>query len=73
MALNAPPPSAGDRAEAASFAGLCAACRHLQVLRSRRSTFVRCGLADRQLGFQRYPQLPVYFCRGHEPVEEEPA
>ena len=70
MSLNAPPPSADDRAEVARFAGLCATCRHLQVLRSRRSTFVRCGLADADSRFERYPPLPVAVCRGHQPAAD---
>ena len=66
--MKAPTPSDDDRAEV-ERAGLCASCRHLQVLRSKRSTFVRCGLADRDPRFERYPPLPVGRCRGHEPVE----
>ena len=65
MALNAPPPTAEDRAQVAG-AGLCARCRHLQVLRSKRSTFVRCALADLDDNFERYPPLPVLRCRGFE-------
>ena len=65
MGLSAAPPTADDRAEVAPRAGLCASCDHLQVLRSRRSTFVRCALADRDPRFERYPPLPVLACPGH--------
>ncbi len=71
MALEAPPPTGADRAELAPRAGLCAACRSLQVLRSRRSTFVRCALADRDPRFERYPPLPVLACRGYAPAGDD--
>ncbi len=67
MGLKASPATEDDRAEV-ERAGLCASCAHLQVLRSQRSTFVRCALADRDPRFERYPSLPVGWCRGHEPV-----
>ncbi len=67
MGLKAPPVTEQDRAEV-ERAGLCASCVHLQVLRSKRSTFVRCGLADTDSSFPRYPPLPVGWCEGHEPV-----
>lgn len=67
MAFVAPPPSDAERSELAPRSGLCAACRHLQVLRSRRGTvFVRCGLSDRDAAMARYPPLPVRGCRGFE-------
>ncbi len=69
MSFEAPPATAGDRAEV-ERAGLCASCVHLQVLRSKRSTFVRCALAARDSGFERYPPLPVSCCRGHEPTRD---
>ena len=50
-------------------AGLCASCRHLRVLASPRSVFVRCGRAESDPAFPRYPPLPVVRCRGYE--EEE--
>lgn len=68
MALEAPPPSREDRAAIAGFAGLCTLCAHLQVLRSRRSTFVRCALHDRDPRFPRYPVLPVARCGGFSPT-----
>ena len=50
-------------------AGLCAHCHFLQVLRSKTSTFVRCGLSDRDDRFPRYPPLPRYACDGHRPAD----
>ncbi len=50
-------------------AGLCVTCVHLQVLASPRSVFVRCGLADKDPRFPRYPALPVTACAGYQ---EEP-
>ncbi len=50
-------------------AGLCAGCVHLRVLASRRSVFVRCGLAEVDPAFPRYPVLPVVACPGYEPEE----
>jgi len=48
--------------------GLCRACRHAQLLASARSVFVRCGLADSDPRFARYPALPVSACDGHSPA-----
>jgi hypothetical protein len=45
--------------------GLCASCEHLRLLASRRSVFVRCGLAATDPAFPRYPPLPVVACRGY--------
>lgn len=47
--------------------GLCPGCRHLRLLRSARSVFVRCALAERDPSFPRYPVLPVVECTGFEP------
>lgn len=46
--------------------GLCAGCRHLQLLASRRSVFARCGRAAEDPRFPRYPPLPVRTCAGYE-------
>ncbi|HSK79051.1 MAG TPA: hypothetical protein VLQ45_21535 [Thermoanaerobaculia bacterium] len=48
-------------------AGLCASCEHLRILASPRSVFVRCGLADTDPRFPRYPALPVIACPGYLP------
>jgi len=45
--------------------GLCASCVHLRLADSGRSVFVRCGLADSDPRFARYPRLPVAACSGH--------
>lgn len=58
-----------DRAALAGLrvrAGLCETCEHLQVLASARSVFVRCGRADFDPRFPRYPGLPVTACPGYE-------
>lgn len=44
--------------------GLCATCEHLRLLASRSSVFVRCGLADRDPRFLKYPSLPIVACPG---------
>lgn len=67
MGLNAPRPSATERA-AQARAGLCARCDHLQLLRSKTSTFIRCARSDHDSDFARYPPLPVHDCRGFTPV-----
>jgi len=46
--------------------GLCATCEHLRLLASRRSVFVRCGLAAVDARFPRYPGLPVRACPGYK-------
>ena len=48
-------------------AGLCATCVHLRLLASKRSVFVRCGLAAADPRFPRYPGLPVVACPGYAP------
>jgi hypothetical protein len=53
-------------AQRAVPAGLCASCEFLRVLASRRSVFVRCGLADTDSRFPRYPALPVTACAGYQ-------
>jgi hypothetical protein len=55
---------AWDRLEAPP--GLCRTCRHAVLLASARSVFLRCGLADTDARFLRYPPLPVLACRGYE-------
>lgn len=46
--------------------GLCAECVHLWLAVSVRSAFVRCGLAEEDARFLRYPGLPVRECAGFE-------
>ena len=45
--------------------GLCKTCEHFRLLASARSVFVRCGLADVDPAFVRYPPLPVLSCPGY--------
>ena len=45
--------------------GLCATCVHLLLVRSPRSTFVRCAMAEVDPRFPRYPRLPVVACAGY--------
>jgi hypothetical protein len=46
-------------------AGLCAACVHHRVIRSRRgSSFLLCALSRTDPRFARYPPLPVLACDG---------
>jgi hypothetical protein len=44
--------------------GLCGRCVHRELLSSRRSVFLRCGLAATDSRFARYPPLPVLRCAG---------
>lgn len=46
--------------------GLCETCVHLRLLASRTSVFVRCGLAETDPAFPRYPSIPVLRCAGYE-------
>lgn len=50
--------------------GLCATCVHLRLLASKRSVFVRCGLAETDPRFLRYPPLPVRACPGYREVQD---
>lgn len=67
-------PTAADLARLAreaAPAGLCETCRHARVLTSRTSLFLRCGRAEDDPSFPRYPPLPVVACRGYERKKEE--
>lgn len=48
--------------------GLCARCLHLRLVASPRSVFVRCGKAETDPCFPRYPGLPVRECAGFDAV-----
>jgi len=53
------------------FVGLCAACRHVRVVESKRgSRFYLCGLSAVDPAFPKYPGLPVLRCRGFAPADE---
>ena len=45
-------------------AGLCDRCLNAEIVRSKRSRFLRCRLADRDPRFAKYPRLPVVACDG---------
>jgi hypothetical protein len=48
-------------------AGLCDACRHQRVVRTRRgSTFSLCLRSKADPAYPRYPRLPVVSCDGFE-------
>ncbi|MEO8437461.1 MAG: hypothetical protein ABI562_03315 [Chloroflexota bacterium] len=54
--------------------GLCGACRHSQVIETRRgSVFRLCRRSLTDPAFPRYPQLPVLRCAGFEPAVVEGA
>jgi hypothetical protein len=59
-------------ADLAADPGLCAGCVHLRLLASARSVFVRCGLAEQDPRFPRYPPLPVRACAGFRPAAPDP-
>jgi uncharacterized protein (TIGR00290 family) len=51
--------------EGTSCVGLCATCVNAKhVISDRGSVFFRCMLSDKNLGFSRYPRLPVLTCSG---------
>lgn len=51
--------------------GLCARCRHVQVVDSRRgSRFYLCRLSATDPRFPKYPRLPVLRCEGFVAVGE---
>jgi len=67
--MTRPPPAGDPRlARLAVHPGLCASCVHLALADSGRSVFVRCGLADADPRFARYPRLPVADCPGYRPA-----
>lgn len=45
-------------------AGLCNRCAHQRVVPTKRSTFSRCCLAERDPRFAKYPPVPVAACAG---------
>ena len=52
--------------------GLCASCRWTHRVTNRRgSTFFRCGRADSDARFSRYPALPMVACAGYQRSDEE--
>jgi hypothetical protein len=53
--------------------GLCAACVHGRIVSGARSSFLRCGLADVDKRFPRYPSLPVLECSGFTKLDRQAA
>ncbi|HEY6378220.1 MAG TPA: leucyl/phenylalanyl-tRNA--protein transferase [Candidatus Dormibacteraeota bacterium] len=53
--------------------GLCSGCVHARQVAGARTQFWRCGLADTDPGFVRYPRLPVVDCAGYQPSSAERA
>lgn len=64
-----PPPG---RPPLATPPGLCEHCVHARLVASARSAFLRCGLADSDPRFPRYPPLPVLRCAGFAPPASAP-
>jgi hypothetical protein len=57
-----------ERVQPGPEAGLCATCRHAEVVVSAKgSRFTRCGLSRTDPRFPRYPPLPVRACGGYTP------
>jgi hypothetical protein len=55
--------------------GLCLSCRWMRAVTTRRgSIFYRCGRADTDPRFPRYPALPLLQCVGYDegPPEDDP-
>jgi hypothetical protein len=65
-----------DRANAGqepAEVGLCALCRHAQIIRSDRGqSFFMCLRSRTNPAFPRYPALPVLTCVGYEPAAAAP-
>jgi hypothetical protein len=58
-------PPAGEKAREA--AGLCAECRHAQVIRSERGpVYYLCRKSFEDARYAKYPRLPVRACPGYE-------
>lgn len=48
--------------------GLCATCRHARrIVSGKGSEFWRCGLAETDPRYKKYPALPKRDCSGHAP------
>ena len=53
--------------------GLCATCTWVRIAKNRRgSVFYRCGRAETDPRFVRYPPLPVLQCPGYDRRSPEP-
>jgi len=57
-----------SKKEARDSAGLCARCKHAQIVVSERgSEFILCRLSATDSRFQKYPRIPVSACPGYDP------
>lgn len=64
-------PLVTDNRESLSAVGLCWSCGCSRRVRNRRrSVFFRCGRAESDARFPRYPRLPVRSCPGYEAAPE---
>ena len=62
------PANSEKEPRARDAAGLCARCKHAQIVVSERgSQFVLCRLSAIDSRFAKYPRLPVLMCPGYEP------
>lgn len=59
-----------NRPDLTEEAGLCATCRHSELVPGARSRFWLCGLSRTDDRFPRYPRLPILQCSGYEAVSE---
>ena len=60
-------------ADMRAHAGLCGHCGHAVIRPTRRGTvYLRCGLAQTDSRFAKYPRLPVSECDGYEAVTRDP-
>ena len=61
-----------EEASAVATVGLCAACRHMRIIRSDRGLmFYLCTLSVVDSQFPKYPRLPVLPCAGYAPAPPE--
>ena len=71
MTVSDVKPSDQPDASTTQYAGLCASCRHVQVVSSARSVFFLCRKSAEDPAFRKYPTLPVLQCRGYVRRVEE--
>ena len=63
-----------DPVDRSQDVGLCARCRHADVVvSSRGSRFYLCRLSATNPRFARYPRLPMLTCPGYRSKAEPPA
>ena len=66
---------AGERPDVTTrvrSAGLCATCRHAEIITSTRgSVFYLCRLSASDPRYPKYPPLPVLMCEGYDAGERD--